>query len=106
MATSKEKVLSIMLMRYKIQPAKGFLLAEEWFKQHPETNWETLENSLKQDKVIVVEGILKEVSQPNKSDPSQSVRKYRGAEIVSETSQKPSDDNSSRKDRRYRGAKY
>jgi hypothetical protein len=105
MATSKEKVLSILLMRYKIQPAKGYLLSEEWFKQHPQTNWETLENFLKQDKVIVVKGMLKE-SQPKNPDQSKSVRKYRGAEIVSETPQNPSDDDSLGKERRYRGAKY
>jgi hypothetical protein len=85
MLTSKDRVAAILLMRFQILPATGIAIAQEWLTQNPESNWEKLEELLKQAQVILDKRVLKNVTSNERSPSSKFIRKYRGLEINQES---------------------
>jgi hypothetical protein len=106
MLTSKDKVAAILLMRFQILPATGIAIAQEWLKQNPESNWEKLEELLKQAQVILEKRVLKNVSSNERSHASKLIRKYRGVEITTDSLPAVALKHSSKKQLCYRGVKY
>jgi two-component system, chemotaxis family, response regulator PixG len=60
---TKEEILAIFLMRYKLQPSYSLPLVDNWLRENPQENCETLKALLKQDKILVSGGLLQQVSQ-------------------------------------------
>jgi two-component system, chemotaxis family, response regulator PixG len=59
----KEEVLAILLMRFKIQLSQAIGMINQWFLKHPQANWETLRNLLKQNQIVITKGEIKEIRQ-------------------------------------------
>ncbi|MEM8778801.1 MAG: DNA repair protein [Cyanobacteria bacterium P01_G01_bin.49] len=103
---SEKQVLSILLMRFEVKPARGIQVAQEWLKQHPQSNWQTLLTLLKDNRLNLVDGSLKETSKSTDSTQPKMVRKYRGVEIPVDPSTNQTSNQSPGKTRQYRGVKY
>lgn len=44
---SQEKVLTLLLMRFKISPKDSLKITKQWFDNNPDTDWMFLENCLR-----------------------------------------------------------
>ncbi|AFY75553.1 hypothetical protein Ple7327_0065 [Pleurocapsa sp. PCC 7327] len=60
---TKEEILAILLMRFKIQPSNSLPMVQSWFRKNQQENWETLKKMLKHNQITLSEGELKKVSQ-------------------------------------------
>lgn len=49
--TAKQKILALLLMRFKVSTRDSLQMSEDWLKAHPDSNWEILESSLKNNLV-------------------------------------------------------
>ncbi|ACK72899.1 hypothetical protein PCC7424_4536 [Gloeothece citriformis PCC 7424] len=78
---NQQAVFCIFLMRFNLQPLEAIKIVTQWFEEHPSDNWGTLKSLLKEDKITLISGKLKEVSQQNSSEYSEPVKKYRGVEL-------------------------
>lgn len=102
----EQKVLSILLMRFDVKPRNGIKMAKEWLTKHPNDNWTTLLSFLKDERVIVADGVLKDVAKSNESNQQKKVRKYRGVEMPANSAKQQQHNQSSATKRQYRGIKY
>ena len=84
---SEERVLALLLMRFKISPPDSFSLTQKWLKAHPEADWLTLESSLKNQLIRVENGELIDLYEQRIIKLVNDLRGEEGLEI---------------KDRRYR----
>lgn len=48
---AQEKVLGFLLMRFKVPPAKSLKIAKKWLDNHPNSTWEYLANSIRNNLV-------------------------------------------------------
>ncbi|CCQ49030.1 hypothetical protein [Crocosphaera watsonii] len=106
--THQHSVLTILLMRFNVEPSEGIKIAERWLKDHSQENWGTILRLLKSNNLTLVDRELKPISKSPTSEPSKTVHKYRGVEIENKSPQvKVQQTNkSSGKKRLYRGVEY
>lgn len=48
---AQEKVLGLLLMRYKVSPTKSIEIAKQWINSHSDATWKTLEESIRNNLV-------------------------------------------------------
>lgn len=57
----ERQVLSLLMMRFELNPYSAITVAKKWFKTNPEGKWSDLLLMLQQGKIIYKKGILKEI---------------------------------------------
>ena len=50
-STPQQRVLGLLLMRFKVSPTQSLEIVKEWLNSHPNCNWTNLENSLRNNLV-------------------------------------------------------
>ena len=101
----QHNVLTILLMRFAVQPSEGIKMGEQWLEEHPQSNWTTVLRLLKNNELSIVENSLKVICKPSKPSTSKISRKYRGIEMQTKPTSTIKEQNSGKK-RRYRGVEY
>ncbi|MGK7882173.1 MAG: DUF4278 domain-containing protein [Crocosphaera sp.] len=106
--THQHSVLTILLMRFNIEPSEGIKIGERWLQDHSQENWATILRLLKSNNLTLVNRELKPISKSTNSEQPKTVHKYRGVDILSKPSQATvkETNQSSEKKRRYRGVEY
>ncbi|MDJ0662278.1 MAG: DNA repair protein [Crocosphaera sp.] len=104
----QHNVLTILLMRFEVQPSEGIKIGKQWLEEHPQSNWGTILRLLKNNQLQVVEKSLKLIEPSAQTSPSKIVHKYRGVEIQPKPTSTIKDikEQNSDKKRQYRGVKY
>ena len=62
MNKERHRVLSILMMRFRLNPYNALPLAKDWLEIHPGTSWGTLKKLLLSGEVILKNGILHDVT--------------------------------------------
>ena len=101
----QQNVLTILLMRFAVQPSEGIKMGEKWLEEHPQSNWGTILRLLKNNELIIVQKSFKLVPKPSKPNKPKILRKYRGVEMPAKETSKIKEQSSGKK-RRYRGVEY
>ena len=101
----QNNVLTILLMRFAVQPSEGIKIGEQWLEEHPQSNWGTILRLLKNNELTIVDKSLKLISKPSQPSNAKILRKYRGVEIPAKPSSTIKEQKSEKK-RRYRGVEY
>ncbi|MEL4896949.1 DNA repair protein [Crocosphaera sp. Alani8] len=106
--THQNSVLTILLMRFNIEPSEGIKIAEKWLKNHSQENWGTILRLLKSNNLTLVDKELQPVVESISSEQPKTVNKYRGVEIKTQspTVAAQQKDLKLGKKRRYRGVEY
>ncbi|MGK7931376.1 MAG: DNA repair protein [Microcystaceae cyanobacterium] len=104
----QHNVLTILLMRFDVEPSEGIKIAQRWLKDHSQENWGTILRLLKSNNLTLVDRELKPVTKSLGTEQPKTVHKYRGVEIPTQSPQVTNQQNnqSPGKKRRYRGVEY
>lgn len=104
----QHSVLTILLMRFDVNPSEGMKIAEKWLKEHSQDNWGTILRLLKSNNLTLVDRELKPVSKSRSSEQPKTVHKYRGVEMPTTSPKVTAKQNNQLPDkkRRYRGVEY
>ncbi|MGK7957962.1 MAG: DNA repair protein [Crocosphaera sp.] len=106
--SQQHSVLTILLMRFDVNPSEGIKISEQWLKEHSQENWGTILRLLKSNNLTLVDGELKPVTKSPTSEQPKTVHKYRGVNLstpLTNVSRKNNNQLSDKK-RRYRGVEY
>ncbi|EAZ90776.1 predicted repair protein [Crocosphaera chwakensis CCY0110] len=82
----QNNVLTILFMRFDVNPSEGIKIAEGWLKEYSQETWETLLRLLKSNQLTLVNKELKPVTQStkitakNSNQLQEKKRRYRGIE--------------------------
>ena len=99
---SKQKVIAILLMKYKIVITEAITMGEKWLKQNPHESWSSLNDLLINQQVIVSGTELIRINQSMTSNSEHSTNKSQDLEQA----RKQGPTSKSKKKRRYRGVEY
>ncbi|MDJ0728793.1 MAG: DNA repair protein [Crocosphaera sp.] len=104
----QHNVLSILLMRFDVEPSEGIKIAQKWLQEHSQENWGTILRLLKSNNLTLVNRELKPVTKFLSSDQPKIVHKYRGVEILTQSTKVTAKQSNQLPDkkRRYRGVEY
>ena len=106
--TQQHSVLTILLMRFNIEPSEGIKIGERWLQDHAQENWGTILRLLKSNNLTLVNRELKAISKSSNSEHPTTDNKYRGLDIKTKPSQATvkQTNTSSGKKRQHRGFEY
>ncbi len=104
----QHSVLTILLMRFDVNPSEGIKIAQKWLNEHSQENWGTILRLLKSNNLTLVDRELKPVIKSPSSEQPKTVHKYRGVEIPTKSAKVTVKQNNQLPDkkRRYRGVEY
>ncbi len=104
----QHSVLTILLMRFDVNPSEGIKIAEKWLNDHSQDNWGTILRLLKSNNLTLVDRKLKPVTKSLNSEQPKTVHKYRGVEIPTQATKVTTQKSNQlpEKKRRYRGVEY
>lgn len=77
----QEKVLGLLLMRFKVTPSQSVTIAQEWIDNHPEDSWSSLEQSLQNGLIRVQDSQLVSSYSPEIRKLVNDLRGENGIEI-------------------------
>ena len=81
MDTNQQKVLTILMMRFGLNPYEALPLTSDWLQTHPTASWNKLTNLLLKGEVIVKNGILHQVTPTEIKILTNRMRGENGIEI-------------------------